>query len=302
MNTTPNYHQSIYTEWHFASHSLNNQDGKQFEIYQLEDLHKNNPLQTDAYSRQHRYEIIWIKKGNGIIQAGGQVYSVQDNMIYCIAPGKTYKYLEGDHILEGYYISFSRDFIQPWQGYEINNSLEFLEETFHLQFLSVAEKIEIELEIIAEKMNREYNNCFNQKLELLRGLLNIFVIYFSRSEVHQNESQVLTRDNVLFKKFMSLVKKNFISKKMVSDYANELCVTANYLNRTVKKISGNTASYHIQQQIITEAKKQAVHCGCSMKEIAYQLGFDNLAHFSKFFKNNSGSSFTCFKKGVQLSV
>jgi AraC family transcriptional regulator, transcriptional activator of pobA len=293
--------QTISTEWHLGSDDINNLENKPFEIYQLEDVQHSNPLLTNSFCRQNRFEIIWIKKGNGIIQAGGQVYSIHDNMLYFISPGKTYKYLEGDNILEGYYISFSRDFIQPWQGYEMNGAMEFFEETFHLQFLLVPDDIQHELEMVADKMSKEYNNYFNQKLELLRGLLNIFVIYFSRTAVLENDVKVFTRDTVLFKQFMSLVKKNFVTKKMVSDYANELCVTANYLNRTVKKISGNTASYHIQQQIIMEAKKQAVHCGSSMKEIAYQLGFDNLAHFSKFFKNNSGTNFTCFKKGIQYA-
>ena len=85
---------------------------------------------------------------------------------------------------------------------------------------------------------------------------------------------------------------------MVSDYAGQLYVTPNYLNRTVKKITGFTASHHIQQHIITEAKRQAMFSLSSMKEIAYSLGFDNLAHFSKFFKTNSGMSFRDFKKGL----
>jgi AraC family transcriptional regulator, transcriptional activator of pobA len=293
--------QTITTEWHWGFHDNSKLENQPFEIYQLEDVQNSNPLLTNTYCRQNRFEIIWIKNGNGIMQAGGQVYSIHDNMLYCIAPGKTYKYLEGDNMLKGYYISFSRDFIQPWKGYEMNGAMEFFEETFHLQFLPVPDDIQQEMEMIADKMSREYNNCFNQKLELLRGLLNIFVIYFSRTAVQENDAKVFTKDTVLFKQFMGLVKRNFVSKKMVSDYANELCVTANYLNRTVKKVSGNTASYHIQQQIITEAKKQAVHCGSSMKEIAYQLGFDNLAHFSKFFKNNSGTNFTCFKKGINYA-
>ena len=45
-----------------------------------------------------------------------------------------------------------------------------------------------------------------------------------------------------------------------------------------------------------EAKRQAAYSSLTMKEIAYQLGFDDIAHFSKFFKNVSGSSFTDFKK------
>ena len=83
---------------------------------------------------------------------------------------------------------------------------------------------------------------------------------------------------------------------MVIDYASQLYVTPNYLNRIVKKITGFTASHHIQQQIILEAKRKALYLSASMKEIAYSLGFDNLAHFSKFFKNNCGMSFTDFKK------
>jgi AraC-like DNA-binding protein len=68
------------------------------------------------------------------------------------------------------------------------------------------------------------------------------------------------------------------------------------LNRIVKKLSGFPVSYHIQQQIVLEAKRLAHYSDRSMKEIAYMLGFEDLAHFSKFFKNNSGMNFSNFKK------
>jgi AraC family transcriptional activator of pobA len=122
------------------------------------------------------------------------------------------------------------------------------------------------------------------------------MIYFSRNLKESERDVVQTREAELVRKFMSLLKKNFISQKMVSDYAGQLFVTPNYLNRTVKKITDFTASHHIQQQIILEAKRKAIYSTTSMKEIAYGLGFDNLAHFSKFFKNNCGMSFTDFKK------
>ncbi|WP_409998185.1 helix-turn-helix domain-containing protein [Escherichia coli] len=49
-----------------------------------------------------------------------------------------------------------------------------------------------------------------------------------------------------------------------------------------------------------EAKRMAIYSETSMKEIAYSLGFDNLAHFSKFFKNNSGSSFSNYRKNATM--
>jgi len=127
-------------------------------------------------------------------------------------------------------------------------------------------------------------------------LLNIFVIYLSRILKDPCPDVLQTREIELVKKFTSMLKKNFITKKMVSDYAEDLCVTPNYLNRTVKKTTGYTASHHIQQQIILEAKRQAMYFSTNMKQIAYNLGFDNLAHFSKFFKNNCGMNFTDFKR------
>jgi YesN/AraC family two-component response regulator len=95
---------------------------------------------------------------------------------------------------------------------------------------------------------------------------------------------------------MELVSRTSRTKKMVADYASELMVTPNYLNQIVKRVSGFPASHHIQQYLIIEAKRQATQSCRSMKEIAYDLGFDDLAHFSKFFKSKSGTNFTNFKK------
>jgi AraC-like DNA-binding protein len=122
------------------------------------------------------------------------------------------------------------------------------------------------------------------------------MIYFSRNIKESGANTFQSREGELTRKFMNLLKSKFIQQKMVSDYAGQLCVTPNYLNRTVKKTTGFPASHHIQQQIILEAKRKAIYSTESMKEIAYELGFDNMAHFSKFFKNNCGMNFTNFKK------
>lgn len=154
-----------------------------------------------------------------------------------------------------------------------------------------------DMEEIVKKMQKEFANYFLLRSEILSGLLNILMIHFSRKlPVEMNEFTV-SKDTELVRSFKSLLKQHFTTKKLVADYASDLCVTPNYLNRTVKKITGFTASHHIQQHIILEAKRQAIHSNISMKEVAYYLGFDNLAHFSKFFKNNCGMNFTSFKKG-----
>lgn len=269
-----------------------------FDISPLEDLKSDISFASDPSKRRTRYQIIWIKKGKGIILINGQVHPIHDSIIYSIAPGITYKILEADNLPEGYYISFCPDFLQPSRVYEETGIIGFLEESFRPLFVTVPDHIHAELEMIAQKMKFEFRNSYNQKLEVLKGLLHIFIIYFSRNTIEKEEIKFYTRDQLLCKKFIKLIRKNYVSMKMVSDYANLLCVSPNYVNKIVKKNTGNTASYHIRQQIITEAKKLAVYYGSSLKEIAYHLGFDDLAHFSKFFKNNNGASFSCFRKGI----
>jgi YesN/AraC family two-component response regulator len=106
------------------------------------------------------------------------------------------------------------------------------------------------------------------------------------------------KEKELVSRFMEHLNSHFATKKLVSDYAEDLCISPNYLNTIIKKVTGFPASHHIQQCIIREAKCRALYSGAMMKEIAYDLGFNDLAHFSKFFKNYSGSSFSSFMKGL----
>lgn len=54
-------------------------------------------------------------------------------------------------------------------------------------------------------------------------------------------------------KFRKLVEQHYMEKQQVADYAALLYVTPNHLNRTVKEVSGRTASAHIAEMILLEA-------------------------------------------------
>ena len=88
---------------------------------------------------------------------------------------------------------------------------------------------------------------------------------------------------------------------MVSDYADMLAVTPDYLNKTVKSSTGKSAKEHIQSKIATEAKRSLIFSNLSGKELAYDLGFDESAHFNNFFKKTTGLTPTEFRETVRLS-
>ncbi len=272
-----------------------------FEIHTLEWLSQNCSLQEDKQERLALYEITWIKSGAGIIGIDSKNYPVKDNSVYCFVPGQLRRYNINDDI-NGYRLSFSPDFLCTGTfNSRLAGWLDSYGTDKTVPVVEVDDDMQREMEDITRKMQNEFSNYYLLRSEILAGLLNILMIYFSRKLQITPGDLCMSKDTELVRRFKALLKDNFKDKKLVADYAGELCVTPNYLNRTVKKITGFTASHHIQQHIVLEAKRQAAHSNITMKEIAYILGFDNLAHFSKFFKNNSGMNFTSFKKTMDAA-
>jgi AraC-like DNA-binding protein len=99
-------------------------------------------------------------------------------------------------------------------------------------------------------------------------------------------------NTTLSDRYLELVESNNSARKSVSDYARELCITPNHLNKIVKDQTGLTARQHIQKKIIAAATRELSIRENSMKQVAAQLGFEDLSHFSKFFKKATGYNFS----------
>lgn len=151
-------------------------------------------------------------------------------------------------------------------------------------------------------MVREYDNPFLFKSELLRIYLKVFLIYLTRQSNIVLQTVMQNRNAELVKSFAGLVEKDFRTMKRVGDYAKCLYVSPNYLNEIVKKITGHSAGQHIRQRVVLEAKRQAAYSNTCMKKIARDLGFADMAHFSKLFKSTAGVSFTSFKKARPIPI
>jgi AraC family transcriptional regulator, transcriptional activator of pobA len=103
----------------------------------------------------------------------------------------------------------------------------------------------------------------------------------------------------LVKQFKDLLDIHFIQWHKVAEYAKSLHITSNYLNELVTQETGKSAKDMIINRIMLEAKRFATYSETSLKEVAYKLGFDDPAHFSKLFKNQEEQSFTEFRASIR---
>ena len=255
-------------------------------------------LQCNDGTRLTQVEIIWIQRGSGSLTADFNAVTFSGNVVFCLAPGLCRTLTPDDQVV-GYYLSLSRDFLKLSEG-QADLSILSAQHALGSKVLTLQPDgaLAIEMQDVIEKMMREYRNYFMLRAEILKSLVRILGIYLTRNTPRDLAVAVNSRDIEMVRKFMALVELHYATKKKVSEYADVLCVTPNYLNQRVKRVSGFPASYHIQQQIVLEAKRQAACSGMRMKEIADALGFQDHAHFSKFFKTYSGVSFSSYKSAL----
>jgi len=261
----------------------------------------NNTQIDEPSDLNNQFVIIWVVKGSGDYWADHRPCDVENNCLLFIKPGQFHT-VQLDNAVEGYIFSFCKSFLGI-EDHDSESLLRSLSQMFTLQYLLLGFDAMIEMQDITRQIVKEYNDHNLYRSEILRRYFKIFLIHLSRQFAVPKPVAKPSRNVDLLQNFVSLLEQNFRNQKMVADYADRLAVTPNYLNEVIKKITGYPAGYHIRQRVALEAKRKAANSDVGMKEVAYDLGFFDLAHFSKFFKNTTGMSFSDFKKnGIGFST
>lgn len=270
----------------------------QFDIQAIQTFPKEITNEDAFQISKSVYTMIWFQQGSGDISIELDHFVIEESTLYYIKPGQTLN-AKIDQPAKGFIISFAKEFVELYEknASELNNCALF-NHFWTSPVIRINEETNSFMKNIADKMLQEFKNCFELRTEVLKSFLKIFIIYLSRQFENNYQNPFKPRKMEMVNIFYTVLEKNFATKKMVRDYAKILGVSPGYLNDMVKEISGFTASYHIQQRVILEAKRRAIFEGDSLKEISYYLGFCDPAHFSKYFKNTSGKNFTEFKKGA----
>ena len=137
------------------------------------------------------------------------------------------------------------------------------------------------------------------QLEMLQILLKRLLILCTRMYKDQHNYAALADHPVdLVREFNFLVEKHFKSKHTVAEYAALLNKSPKTISNLFSKLNTKTPLHFIQDRIMLEARRLLRYTDQSIKEIAYDLGYEDIQSFSRFFKKNEGSSPSDFKKNT----
>lgn len=176
--------------------------------------------------------------------------------------------------------------------------------TSETMFIKLDEKEQENLSALLKVFEDELENEDDIQATMLRMLLVRLIIKITRLGKKQYLSESIQDDSRydMIRQFNLLVEQHFKQQHQVQFYANELAKSPKTLSNVFALYNHKSPLQVIQQRLILEAKRLSYYTSKSAKEIAAELGFEDAAHFSRFFKNQTGSNITDFKKQTETKM
>ncbi|MCP9755486.1 AraC family transcriptional regulator [Lacihabitans sp. CCS-44] len=261
------------------------------------DPNKAKPL---PYKRRDFYKVMLVVGEVEMLYAD-KVIKVKKQALFFSNPQIPYKCDNLEKIKEGFYCIFNQHFFHKFG--DLNQYSVFQPSGNHVFELTDDQAEAVKPVFV--KMFDEIKSDYVHKYDVLRNLV-FELLHFAMKmqpaslfEKHQiNASQ---RISTLF---MELVERQYpideshpvISLRSASDFADQLNVHVNHLNRAVKETTQKTTSQIIAERVLQEAKIMLKHSKWNISEVAYALGFVEVTHFNNFFKKHMDISPSRFRK------
>lgn len=286
----------------FVTHELVN-DGTingGFRIEAIPDffIQKNSTSIYELHTHSY-YEVIWFKEAGGVHTVDFLDYEIKQNSFFFITPGQLHKY---DHTMnKGVVFMFVPEFLHD----EYTAEDIFLKYSIFNAFDSSPcmtidnESTVASIQCLLNGMNKEvgHNGDYGHH-HVMQYLLNLLLIIFQRCDGGRNSHQFSISNNVHnhFLHFRQALEAEYRHLHNVKDYAALLGVGTKYLTTIVNECSHRTPLQLINDRILLEAKRQLRYSNKMVKEIAFDLGFDDPSYFIKLFKRQTGMLPTDFRE------
>lgn len=265
-------------------------------------LHFEDNSHFDHLQRLNYYSIILITEGGGKLNIDYSEYDIKANDVLFFYPYQPFM-VSTSKPIKGILLHFHSDFycIHNHQKEVACNGVLF-NNIYETPMLSLDEK---NLESLLSNINlikKEMQVIELAQAELLISYLKIILINLTRVKVNQTSEQVVNytneREPFILQNLKDAIEEHYKSKHSASDYADLLNITPNSLAKITKTYLNKTLTYLISERIVIEAKRELYLTSKSVKEIAYELGFNDEYYFSRFFKTNAEVSPQLFRETV----
>lgn len=271
-----------------------NKDIGHFNVFDIHEISKRvKKTGIMPYNRRAYYKISSIN-GRNKAEYADKVIDIEKNALLFATPKIPYNWVPQDDNQQGHFCIFTDDFLLREKSGIVLDDLPIFRAGGYPVFQLTDEESE-EINAIFRKMHKELSSDYAYKYDLIRNYL-LELIHFGQKlqpvtalyPTHNAAARVSSL-------FVELLERQFpiesphqkLSLRTAKDYADRLSVHVNHLNKVLKENTGKTTTALISSRIVQEAKILLKQTDWNVSEIAYCLGFEEVAHFSNFFRKQT---------------
>lgn len=287
------------TDRQIREYHLNEGDRKgSLRVFESDSYLEHHGPKAFKAHRHSYYQLIWFKTA-GYHFIDYQTFRHPENALFFVDKGQVHYFCTQSEN-KGYLFHFNDSFLnrfefnnENWSHYRLFHELSspYLELSGEL-----LNKIEQLKELLIEELNNHAFNADKQAYFLFRLIL----LNLERIKRNQNRSLIETKGEFNeIARFHELAGQNLTKSLPINYYSSEMGMSSKKLTNLVSKHLGNTPANIINEKKAVEAKRLLSNSNLSIKEIGYQLGFNQATYFTKFFKKLTDYTPKEFRKLIE---
>jgi AraC-like DNA-binding protein len=266
-----------------------------FNVFNVADLmagSRDRPPMT--FDRRAFYKISLIR-GRSRVEYADQAVEVAEQALWFATSRVPYRWLPHNAEQVGYFCVFTEEFLGPASGGLVLEELPVFQPG-NCPVVMVADADYAAMEVVFQKMEQEITSTYAYKYDLLRAYLLELIHLGQKLQPTPAELPAHNASARLTTQFAELLERQFplespqqrLRLRTATDYAGQLAVHVNHLNRVLKETTGHTTTALVGSRVAQEAKMLLKQTNWNVSEIADSLGFADAAHFCNFFKRQAG--------------
>lgn len=266
-----------------------------FSIRDVRKLLDEKDLVQDLHRHNYFY-ILALKKGKGHHEIDFTSYPVRNYSVFFMRPGQVH-HLTLKKGSTGYLMEFNIDFYYPQEKL----SHQLMRKASNKNFCALDAKRFEKLLSLLTYIFQEYKTQQEGYKEVIKANLSIFFIELVRHRQNHNAADKNINPYSLerLEEFLELLELHIFQHKQVSHYADLLHLSPYQLNAITKEALGKTSSELITEYSILESKRYLLATTSLVNQIAYNMGYEDVSYFIRFFKKHTGYSPEAFRNNFK---
>lgn len=272
-----------------------------FNVFKIEDVLARQNKKVMPYNRRAYYKISVIS-GKNKAEYADKVIDIEHNALLFATPKIPYNYVPQDDDQHGFFCIFTDEFLIQSKSGVVLDDLPLFQPGGYPIFQLSAEEVD-DITFIFRKMYKELSSDYAYKYDLIRNYILELIHYGQKLQPATTLYPSHTASARVSSLFIELLERQFpiespqqkLNLRTAKDYADRLAVHVNHLNKVLKENTGKTTTDIITGRIVQEAKILLKQTDWNISEIAYSLGFEQVAHFSNFFRKQTSFAPLAFR-------